>query len=63
TKSSGISDYDTYGNWLLYNYPKEVELMPFYNKSFSRKRLPDLEALKRDYAGINASFSFHSYNA
>jgi glycosyltransferase involved in cell wall biosynthesis len=63
TVSSGISDYDTYGNWLLYNYPSEVERVPFYNKSFSRKLLPNLEVLKKDYASSNASFSFHSYNA
>lgn len=63
TKSSGISDYDTYGNWLMYNHPKEVMTVPFYNKSFSRKLLPELDTLKKRYAGRYASFSFHSYNA
>lgn len=63
TKSSAISDYETYGNWLLYNHPEEVSTVPFYNISFSRKRLSDLDALIRQYSGRYASFSFHSYNA
>lgn len=59
-EKSCISDYDTYANWMLYNYPKEVNLYPFYNKSESRKNLVSLEELSKKYNSLK-SISFHSY--
>lgn len=60
--NSGISDYDTYAQWVLYNFPTETITKPFYNLSFSRKKFGDLGILKKMYARDATSFSFHSYN-
>jgi hypothetical protein len=60
--NSGISDYDTYGQWLLKRFPEDTVTIPLYNHSLPRHRfdtLSDLEAkTKQDYT----SLSFHSYN-
>lgn len=59
-EQSCVSDYDTYANWMLYNYSKNVEILPFYNKSVSRKSLTTLSGLRDTYSNLN-SVSFHSY--
>ena len=57
---SCISDYDTYANWMLYNYPNEVRTHPFFNKSESRKNLKILDKLSKEFSNLK-SISFHSY--
>ncbi|MBT5492699.1 hypothetical protein HOK00_10915 [bacterium] len=59
-EQSCISDYDTYANWMLYNYSDEVEILPFYNKSISRKYLGSLSDLTEKFINLK-SISFHSY--
>lgn len=59
-EQSCISDYDTYANWMLYNYPNNVKVLAFYNKSISRKQLVTLDVLKDTYSNLK-SVSFHSY--
>jgi len=60
TEQSCISDYDTYANWVIKNYPNEVVCVPFYNKSISRKKLDSFEHLEDKYKKFK-SISFHSY--
>jgi hypothetical protein len=60
TESSCISEYDTYANWMLYNYPNEVKIYPFYNKNDSRKNIVTLNELCKKYPNLK-SVSFHSY--
>jgi hypothetical protein len=59
-EQSCISDYDTYANWMLYNYSDEVKILPFYNKSISRKYLGSLSDLTEKFINLK-SISFHSY--
>ena len=59
-EQSCISDYDTYANWMLYNYSNEAEILPFYNKSISRKYLGNLSDLAKKHINLK-SISFHSY--
>ncbi|MEN9921550.1 MAG: hypothetical protein RLZZ517_528 [Candidatus Parcubacteria bacterium] len=58
---SGFSEYETYGNWLLEHYPKDVALFPFYNKSMDNISILEknnvLDDLKKKYNSI----SFHNY--
>lgn len=60
---SCVSDYETYGNWLLANYPEQCKVLPFYNKSVSRKNLVSYEQVINDFRGKLKSVSFHSYIA
>ena len=60
-EQSCISDYDTYANWVLVNYPQLVIQKPFYNTSVSRKNLDSLGNLCERYSKSFKSISFHSY--
>lgn len=59
--NSGISDYETYGQWLLRNFPNEVTTRPLYNKALSRRDFSSLPDLEKKYYPVVASLSFHSY--
>ena len=56
---SCISDYDTYANWVLHNFPHEVKNRVFYNKGLSRKYLAPIEILKNKWSKKYNSLSFH----
>ncbi len=59
---SGISDYDTYAQWMIRNHPNEVLLKPFYNRSMSRSNFENFPLLKEKIRKSATSLSFHSYN-
>ncbi len=59
--NSGISDYDTYGQWLLYNRPNAVITQPLYNRPMARSRFNQLPDLKIMTKKTCTSLSFHSY--
>ncbi|MFA6158118.1 MAG: DUF6492 family protein [Candidatus Paceibacterota bacterium] len=61
SEMSCISDYDTYANWVLHNFPDEVGNRAFYNKGLSRDRFSSLEQLTSKYGRRYNSLSFHSY--
>lgn len=58
---SCVSDYETYANWLLVHYPEKCQIVPFYNKSVSRKKLGAYEDIVDEYSNHLKSVSFHSY--
>lgn len=58
---SCISDYDTYANWVRYNYPKKVKSVLLYNRTLSRDKLEKLTLLEAQYKNKYHSISFHSY--
>jgi hypothetical protein len=60
-EASCISDYDTYANWLLYNYPELVINRPLYNKPLPRSEFKPLGQLQEEYSSKLKSLSFHSY--
>jgi glycosyltransferase involved in cell wall biosynthesis len=60
-EASCVSDYDTYANWMLYNYPKLIRNRPLYNKSLPRSKFGILSNLQAQYADKYKSLSFHSY--
>jgi hypothetical protein len=62
TNNSGISDYDTYGQWLLKNFPEDTITLPLYNQSFARHRFGNLLDLEAATKNRYTSLSFHSYN-
>lgn len=59
---SGISDYDTYAQWMLYNHPDEVLTKPFYNRSLRRLKITETKENLSKYQRHFKSLSFHSYN-
>ena len=59
---SGISDYETYAQWMIYNYPHEVTCKPFYNTSINRKEFLEQNENIRNYPIGARSLSLHSYN-
>lgn len=60
---SCISDYETYANWVLHNYPNLVKPSPFYNYSVSPKELTKLAELCERYERRYNSISFHSWQS
>jgi hypothetical protein len=61
TEASCVSDYDTYANWVLRNFPNEVCDRIFYNRGLNRKHFGTLEELRARYGKKYSSVSFHSY--
>lgn len=58
---SCVSDYDTYANWVLCNYPNKVKNIVLYNRTLNRSDLTNLPELERRYKDKYHSVSFHSY--
>lgn len=58
---SCISDYDTYANWVICNFPEKTKTKVFYNRTLSRKEMAPLEDLETRYGDKYHSVSFHSY--
>lgn len=59
-EQSCVSDYETYGNWVLYNHSKIVKIKPLLNKNASRKMISNLASLCISHKFYH-SVSFHSY--
>ncbi len=60
-EASCISDYDTYANWVLCNFPNKVIQRPLYNKALSRDKLQEVKNNMGRYSKILKTISFHSY--
>ncbi|MEY4440679.1 MAG: hypothetical protein RLY49_305 [Candidatus Parcubacteria bacterium] len=58
---SGFSEYETYGNWMIEHYPKEVSLFPLYNKSMNDISILKEENLLKNLKKKYNSISFHNY--
>jgi hypothetical protein len=61
SQMSGISDYDTYGNWLLINYPQMSTTKILYNTSMRYDKLDSVDTLHKKYGRRYNSISFHNY--
>ncbi len=59
-EQSCFSEYELYVNWLLYKYPKKAKILPFFNKSMSKKELDKFDNLQNKFKNFK-SVSFHSY--
>ena len=60
-EGSSVSDYETYGQFVYSNYPREFILEHWFNLSLSRPVLDKIpEMLKENYRKYKA-ISFHSY--
>ena len=62
SKPSGISDYETYAQWMIKRHPDEVYTTPFYNASLSRKAFFEGQISPEDFQHRAHSLSLHSYN-
>ncbi len=60
-EGSFVSDYETYGQFVYQNYPKEFILEHWFNLSLSRKNLDNLLELVNKCGLDYKSISFHSY--
>lgn len=60
--SAGISDYDTYAQWVIYHYKDKTRCKPFYNISQNRSQLEISMTQVAQYKKHFNSMSFHSYN-
>jgi len=61
SKMSPVSEYETYGNWLLKNFPGYQIFQPLYNRAMSTKSFTDYQDLKKKYSSKYQTVSFHSY--
>ncbi|MFA6074533.1 MAG: DUF6492 family protein [Negativicutes bacterium] len=59
---SGFSEYETYGNWMLENYPEETDLLYWSNYSTSRINI-DYQTLVKKYSSEYCSVSFHYHES
>jgi hypothetical protein len=62
TNPSGISDYETYAQWMIQTHPNEVYTTPFYNASLGRKAFFEKKLTGDTFANHAHSLSLHSYN-
>ncbi len=62
TSPSGISDYETYGQWLILRHRKETVCKPFYNTSEKRSVFFADPVNVMHRARKHHSLSVHSYN-
>jgi glycosyltransferase involved in cell wall biosynthesis len=58
---SSISEYETYGQWMLQNYGDEIIREYWYNIPIKRTKLSKLNKLKSALSSKYRSISFHSY--
>jgi len=61
SQSSGFSEYELYGHWMLTNYPDEIKREYFMNKAISREKKCSNTDLEQLYGGTLRSVSLHSY--
>lgn len=59
---SCVSDYETYANWVIFNYPEMALVKPLYNRNVFRENIAELDVLCGLYRSCR-SISFHSYLA
>jgi glycosyltransferase involved in cell wall biosynthesis len=59
---SGISDYETYAQWMIAYHPAEVTCVPFYNMSLTRRAFSDSQNTFAQMKKRAQSLSVHSYN-
>jgi hypothetical protein len=62
TDFSCFSEYETYGQWCIANYPEMTHREFAFNKSLSRRLMSSVEALIERYGNDWRSISFHWYN-
>jgi len=58
---SAFCEHETYGNFVVTNYPHETEICYWFNKSLSRKHLGNIDKLIKQYSFLYKSISMHSY--
>lgn len=62
-QQSGFSEYETYGQWILQNYPESVIREYWFNLSLPRKKLRFFLLLGFIYRRFYKSMSFHSWQS
>jgi glycosyltransferase involved in cell wall biosynthesis len=62
TEFSCFSEYETYGQWCIANYPKTTHREFAFNKSLSRRLMSSVEVIMQQYAPDFRSVSFHWHN-
>lgn len=60
-EASSFSEYETYGQYTLSNYPNEYLLEHWFNLSLQRRELKNLALLIRKFSSKYKTLSFHSY--
>jgi hypothetical protein len=60
-EASCVSDYDTYANYVLCNYPDRFIQKPLYNRAFSRNMFDTIKSNLEKYSKKYKTISFHSY--
>jgi hypothetical protein len=58
---SSFSEYETYGNFVASNYPSEIEIYYWLNKSINRNQLNNIEKIISKYLPLYKTLSVHSY--
>ena len=61
TDLSCVSEYETYGQWCIANYPETTHREFAFNKPLSRSVMSSVDVIMQQYARDCRSVSFHSY--
>ncbi len=61
TDLSCFSEYETYGQWCIANYPETTHREFAFNKSLSRSLMSPIDVIMQQYARDYRSVSFHWY--
>jgi hypothetical protein len=61
SEMSAISEYETYGQWMLQNHADEIIREYWFNKPMRRVALKRLNALQKELSDKYRSISFHDY--
>ncbi len=61
TEASCFSEYETYGQWCIANYPETTHREFAFNKSLSRSLMSPIDVIMQQYARDYRSVSFHWY--
>lgn len=59
---SSVSDYDSYGQYVLLHHREAVAFEHWSNRSFGRSELKRLPSLIKKYSPTTKTLSFHSYD-
>lgn len=61
-QGASVSDYETYGQFVYLNYPNDFEKEYWYNHSFKRTQLKDINKIIKQSRNKYKNISFHSYD-
>jgi hypothetical protein len=61
SQNAAVSDYETYGQWMLQNHEEEITREYWFNVALDRSQIAELPRLRRELYSRYRSISFHKH--